>query len=276
MARTVGASPTNMPLRTKLYLPLSENRGGLVVPQLFFRPQFSLFECLAAFFSHTWHFNTLCSNEDDVRAKQSLTPEAMLHFVAVSSWRTNLQSIKQNVERIAFTEIKTPGIHLNDELHNHRQDIANLRAEVIKTKKYMPLAVDDDPQDSSHGLGYVGFLGDVLGEILEEANTTEKVLMDTFQLLMSSISILDSQKSIEQNNRGQRLTQLAFIYIPLSFVTGVFGMNVREINGSQLSIWVCVVLLVVTAACTVLIFGAYKQWDKFQTRRTKQQSVAGG
>lgn len=32
--------------------------------------------------------------------------------------------------------------------------------------------------------------------------------------------------------RGQRLTRLAFLYIPMSFVTGVFGMNVMEINGS--------------------------------------------
>jgi hypothetical protein len=62
--------------------------------------------------------------------------------------------------------------------------------------------------------------------------------MDTFQLLMSTINTLDAQTSLEQAARGSRLTWLAFIYAPLSFVTGMYGMNVKEINGSPVSAWV--------------------------------------
>jgi Mg2+ and Co2+ transporter CorA len=73
---------------------------------------------------------------------------------------------------------------------------------------------------------------------------------------MSSISVQDSQISIEQSQRATRLTQLAFIYVPLSFVTGIFGMNVQQINGTGLSIWVCFVALAIIVVLTGTIFWA--------------------
>ena len=82
--------------------------------------------------------------------------------------------------------------------------------------------------------------------------------METFQLLMSSISVRDNQLSIEQSQRAARLTQLAFIYAPLSFVAGIFGMNVREINATGLSIWVFFVTLAIVVVLTVGIFGFFR------------------
>lgn len=82
----------------------------------------------------------------------------------------------------------------------------------------------------------------------------DQFLIETFQLLMSSISVRDSQLSIEQSQRATRLTQLAFIYVPLSFVTGIFGMNVQQINSTGLSIWVCFVTLTIIMVLTAGIF----------------------
>ena len=58
--------------------------------------------------------------------------------------------------------------------------------------------------------------------------------------------------------RTAKLTQLAFIYIPLSFVTSIFGMNVRELSDPVPPIWVCVVTLVIVAAATAAIFGSLR------------------
>jgi Mg2+ and Co2+ transporter CorA len=55
--------------------------------------------------------------------------------------------------------------------------------------------------------------------------------------LLSTMSILESQKSIEQSEQVNKLTRLAFVYIPLSFISSVFGMNVKEIQANP-SIWV--------------------------------------
>lgn len=70
--------------------------------------------------------------------------------------------------------------------------------------------------------------------------------------LMSSISISESQKAMDQAQRVGKLTLLAFIFVPLGFTTSFFGMNVAQINGSHLGIkwWVTLSLslMVVTFA----------------------------
>jgi CorA-like Mg2+ transporter protein len=89
---------------------------------------------------------------------------------------------------------------------------------------------------------------------LEEAIRLEVFLMQTFQPLMSSINVQESQLSSEEAQRATRLTQLAFMYIPLSFVTGIFGINIKELNGSGLSIWVCLVAVAIVVILTAIIF----------------------
>ena len=51
------------------------------------------------------------------------------------------------------------------------------------------------------------------------------------QLRASILSIEESKRGIEQSKQVGRLTQLAFVFIPLTFVTGVFGMNITQFGG---------------------------------------------
>jgi hypothetical protein len=41
--------------------------------------------------------------------------------------------------------------------------------------------------------------------------------------------------------------------VPLSFVTGIFGMNVKEINGSPLSVWTAAVALIIVTLLTAAL-----------------------
>jgi Mg2+ and Co2+ transporter CorA len=54
---------------------------------------------------------------------------------------------------------------------------------------------------------------------------------------MSSMSIAESKKAIDQAERVTRLTLLAFIFVPLAFTTSFFGMNVKELSGTTTSLW---------------------------------------
>jgi Mg2+ and Co2+ transporter CorA len=49
------------------------------------------------------------------------------------------------------------------------------------------------------------------------------------------------------------ITRLALLYVSLSFVTGIFGMNVKDINGSPLPMWVPVAAFLVVGACDLVI-----------------------
>jgi Mg2+ and Co2+ transporter CorA len=76
---------------------------------------------------------------------------------------------------------------------------------------------------------YIGYPDLILQDILEQANVLEKFLMDSFTLLMSSISVLEAGFIREQAQQSQMITRLAFLYVPLSFVTSIFGMNVKAL-----------------------------------------------
>ena len=91
--------------------------------------------------------------------------------------------------------------------------------------------------------------------------------MDSFNLLVSSTSVMEAEITVQQGIRGQRVTTLAFIYIPLSFATGVFGMNVREINGSPLSVWWPIVAVAITLVITAVLFTIYVEWGKRRVDR---------
>ncbi|KAI9867658.1 MAG: hypothetical protein M1813_008458 [Trichoglossum hirsutum] len=75
----------------------------------------------------------------------------------------------------------------------------------------------------------------------------------------SRLGVEASEKSIMQAKSVNRLTKLAFVFIPLSFASSVFGMNFKELGTGQLSIWIfglTASLLVILVALTA--FGVSK------------------
>jgi len=106
---------------------------------------------------------------------------------------------------------------------------------------------------------YIGCPGLILQDILQQANVLEKFLMDSCTLLMSSISVMEAGSIKEQTQQGQMITRVAFLYAPLSFVTSIFGMNVKEINGSPLPVWVPVAAFLVVSTCTLGIFFLWRR-----------------
>lgn len=83
----------------------------------------------------------------------------------------------------------------------------------------------------------------------------------TTTTLLSTMSILESQKSIEQSRQVNKLTKLAFVYVPLSFVSSVFGMNVKEIQTNP-PMW----MFVVTAVAFILLSYFVASWKEIKSR----------
>ncbi len=74
----------------------------------------------------------------------------------------------------------------------------------------------------------------------------------SFRAVMASLE--ESRRAIEQNDKVKRLTRLAFVFISLSFVTGVFGMNLKTLGTGQAEIWQIVVGAVVVYALVALLW----------------------
>lgn len=231
--------------RLCLFVPYSQHYRGLAIPELYEQTGFSSFDCLNKYFSYQGNLKVLFTKSSD-----AIDFVTFAYFLSTSLWLDNVRYLYRQVEKIAFKDILKPTMATNNKLHKHRQDLTLLRREVQtlnawifpKVKEQLESMGEDWPLTPSGRFDLA----------LSESADLERFLIDTFQLLMSSISVLDSQTSILHAQRSTHLTQLATIYIPLSFVTGIFGMNIREINGAQPPMWSFALAMVVVAAFTAI------------------------
>lgn len=245
--------------RPTLRLTYATNRGGLLLPPHFPHTKYSLFDSLMGFAQHVWHFRVLFDGDGGAIAGQPF-----LYLLSSSLWQSNLRYLTGEIHRISFEEVSNPSLKVNNALHARRENIAFMKASLTETITFVPSEVvkyfDEHiyfvrrAQSQWNSVNPMELHQRVLDQVVQ----LDGFLMETFQLLMSSISVRDSQLSIEQSQRASRLTQLAFIYAPLSFVAGIFGMNVKEINATGLSIWVFFVTLAIVVVLTVGIFGVFR------------------
>ncbi|KAK5728257.1 hypothetical protein LTR15_001392 [Elasticomyces elasticus] len=260
--KTVEESANLVRLRTTLRLPYASNKGGIVIPASMDRSEFDLMRCFTNFLAHSWHLDVLFLQ----RTPAAMLPTPFLYLLSNSAWMSNLHHLSNELKYISYVEIRNPNRKTNDRLHDLRGDLSGFRARVFVTNTHMPAGLAEyydgfDFIKNRHRQAHLS-PAENHGKMLAEADKLDAFLMDTFQLLMSSLSVRDSQTNIEQARRGTLITYLAFIYIPLSFVTGIFGMNVKEVNGSPLSVWVCFAALGIVFAGTAAIFVIYRYLRK--------------
>lgn len=241
--------------RPTLRLTYATNRGGLLLPLLFSQAKHSLFDSLKAVFQHAWHFRLLFDG-----GKDAIPGQPLLYTLSSSLWESNLRTLTEVIHGISFEKVRNPTFEINNALHDQRENLAFMKSTLTETIKYVPSMAVTYFDKHTYFIHHAAFRWksatpiESHQRVLDAAVQLDGLLMETFQLLMSSISVRDSQQSIEQSQRATRLTQLAFIYIPLSFVTGIFGMNIQEINSTGLSIWVCFVTLTIIVVLTTGIF----------------------
>jgi Mg2+ and Co2+ transporter CorA len=187
-----------------------------------------------------------------------------------------LRYLNKEIKRISFREIRNPKLEINSELHDRREDLARMKEGLIETETYIPPKIKDYFATHPQWTWSSRIRIENGKRLIEETTKLEAFLMETFQLFMSSVSVQDSRLSIEQSRlsieqgrRGSQLTFLALIYVPLSFVTGIYGMNIKQINGSGLNIWVYFVTLLPVIFMTVLIFLAVKLYGNRRDARRR-------
>ncbi|KAH7304524.1 hypothetical protein B0I35DRAFT_444968 [Stachybotrys elegans] len=256
-----GYSPCSNDLPA-LRFPYALNTGGLQLPRLLSEPQnkYSIYELLQTFCQHPWHHKLLFDlRPQGIDKSHNVMPgSAFIYLFASCLWEENLSYLDKEIKRISFREIRNPKLETNNVLHDKREDLARLKDELVRTAMHVPSEIENYFETYWSGGEYYSRIKPNVTQhferLIADTNKLEAFLMETFTLFMSSISVQDTHRSMDQAQRGSRLTILAFIYVPLSFVTGVFGMNIQQINGSGLDIWVCFVVLVAVIFLTVPVF----------------------
>lgn len=109
---------------------------------------------------------------------------------------------------------------------------------------------------STRGKAISELLGEELRDVVSDSCRLEMEMRERIQVYVAAMSLLESRRGIQQTSSVVRLTQLAFIFIPLTFTTGVFGMNVEILkNGAPMwQFWVTAATISVGALiCIALI-----------------------
>lgn len=63
-----------------------------------------------------------------------------------------------------------------------------------------------------------------------------------------------------QAERATLLTFLAALYLPLTLVTGISGMNIKQIDSATTDVWACLVGLVVIVGITAAGYFVFRVW----------------
>lgn len=239
---------------------------------------------------HGWHLRFLFSYPPD--QPSLLAPHLLLYLISSSLWETNFRFLNDEIKRISFRDLRDPKMSTNDELHNYREDLFYLKDHITNTINWFPkdLAETFGKIDAPQELATLGNPEANLRRILDDTEKLGLFLMDSFQILSSSLSVRDSMASVIQGKlaidqalvanaqarRSAWLTQLATLYLPLSVATGVFGMNIKPINGATPPFWWPIAFLVILGGSTWVAWWIgirVNEFRKYRDRKVVQPSI---
>ena len=89
----------------------------------------------------------------------------------------------------------------------------------------------------------------------------ERLIADCFfdlQIELSHTQVLESRKSMEQDASIARLQILAFIFIPVSTVASVFGMNVNGFTDIDARLFIIAIVLVLSLSLVIAAFNSIR------------------
>lgn len=121
---------------------------------------------------------------------------------------------------------------------------------------------------------------DWLSPLQATLSAIKAALNEELQVAVGAVQVKDAQVTQTQTNMTVVLTILAAIYLPMTLVTGIFGMNVAEINriANSPKAWLVVVAWVVSIVVTVgsglLVWKLWKLWTAKKAR--KQSDIETG
>jgi Mg2+ and Co2+ transporter CorA len=212
-------------------------------------------------------------NDWDVQRKV----EYSMWILAAYQWESNLKYLKAEFTRLRFVALAQPGMRTYLPLIHLRQLIVGMRDrlpesladsnncdELIGPDEHLRLSLRPSP------------LSQILTRIVEDLEKLDKELNDETHLIIGAVTVQDSDANKEQTERATLLTLLAAVYLPLTLVTGIFGMNIKDINDGNPSWRACGEVLAVVAVCTVVFVVAYQSWRRWRKQQRKKERMQFG
>ncbi|KAF3184779.1 hypothetical protein TWF788_005028 [Orbilia oligospora] len=112
----------------------------------------------------------------------------------------------------------------------------------------------------------------------DKAALVQQAVTDALNREAATESINEAKQSIAQSESVNKLTRLAFVFVPLTFATSLFGMNIREWQADDkipqlrsfiiVSVVIVLATMVVAAISSLMSKSIKKRWESSKTLRS--------
>ncbi|MGA9768943.1 MAG: magnesium/cobalt transporter CorA [Blastocatellia bacterium] len=185
-------------------------------------------------------------------------PDQVLHSIidiVVDRYMPTLESIGDTIDKVQDDLLISPEAHLLQTIFELKRGMLQFRRAVSSQRELLNLLIRDDTQMISKDMRI--YFRDVYDHVVRAMD-----LLETYRdLLTGGLDIYLTQMANRTNDIVKGLTILATIMLPLTLVTGYFGMNfeymplLKDSNG----IWYTTGAMV-TVSVSMLAFFKYKKW----------------
>ena len=213
-----------------------------------------------------WHvsqlFNEYNERDDNSLVKELATSDILLYRIIEKLMKESLYLLK----KIGF-ELEM----LNKELFGSKQVRIIERISVTR-KNIITINTIFKPQlrmfhsfetGQIKGYGDVEFMEDYWGNILDYYQKVWDMTEDHEDLIEGLSKTFDSMQTNKTNEIMKMLTLLSSIILPLTFITGLFGMNVMFpfITSTKVAFWIIIGVMLVVSVALIYFFKHRKWWQ---------------
>jgi hypothetical protein len=198
-------------------------------------------------------------------------------ILAAYQWQANVDYLQDMFRQLRFDALTLPGMRTYLPLIPLRQLIVGMRDSLPRAQQ------ESRTQENRMWAGQLlrlslqpSNLSEILCKVAGEIETLDKELNDEIHLIIGAVTVQDSDANKQQSERATLLTLLAAVYLPLTLVTGIFGMNIKDINEGNPSWRACGEVLGVVAACTIVFVVVYRRWRRWRRGRQERKRMELG
>ncbi|MDR6562836.1 MULTISPECIES: magnesium/cobalt transporter CorA [unclassified Arcicella] len=175
--------------------------------------------------------------------------------LVVDNYFTVLDKFSENMEQLEEDIIKNPNPKALNELYSMKRELTIMRKTIFPLREMLASLIREEAPLITANTSL--YLRDVLDHVMQVIET-----VDSYRDLGASLMDLYlSQVSNKMNNVMKVLTVISVIFMPLTFVAGIYGMNFDNMpelhwRYGYYVVWIVMVILVIV----MLIWFKRKNW----------------
>ncbi|KAF2268443.1 hypothetical protein CC78DRAFT_510193 [Lojkania enalia] len=196
-----------------------------------------------------WRRLTFYLPREDAQDEEKLVTECMdfvlrdVFKALATTWEkylnlceTHVGILEDKIYENPADESRAPELWTNSSLWLKVERVMYIHADIIKeTRAHLREMAEDDPRENEPWLASSAEELEKLITQLEEG--VVKPTSNLSDLMYKSVGIRDARHSLQLGLSMWRLSWITFIFLPLTFVSGFFGMNVDTFEGNPSIKW---------------------------------------